>query len=70
MNGKLGMLNIQRYTYPSDVLPADEDAVNALSKTLSYVGRRDEYLPGSRSDDIQVIADWLDSPDQDRKSVV
>ena len=43
---------------------ADEDAVNALPKSLSYVGRRDEYLPGSRSDDIQVIADWLENPDQ------
>ena len=42
----------------------DEDAVNALPKSLSYVGRRDEYLPGSRSDDIQVIADWLEDPDQ------
>jgi hypothetical protein len=38
--------------------------VNALPKSLSYVGRRDEYLSGSRSDDIQVIADWLDNPDQ------
>ena len=38
--------------------------MNALPKSLSYVGKRDEYLPGSRSDDIQVIADWLDSPDQ------
>ena len=47
-----------------DVLRADEDAVNALPKTLSYVGRRDEYLPGSRSDDIQAIADWLEDPDQ------
>ena len=43
---------------------ADEDAVNALPETLSYVGRQDEYLPGSRSDDIQVIADWLEDPDQ------
>ena len=64
MNGKLGMLNIQRYTYPSDVLPADEDAVNALSKSLSYVGRRDEYLPGSRSDDIKAIAGWLENSDR------
>ena len=38
--------------------------MNALPKTLSYVGRRDGYLPGSRSDDIQVIADWLKHPDQ------
>ena len=38
--------------------------MNALPKSLSYVGRRDEYLPGSRSDDIQVIADWLENPDQ------
>ena len=43
---------------------ADEDAVNALPKTLSYVGRRDEYLPGSRSDDIKAIAGWLENPDQ------
>ena len=42
----------------------DEDAVNALPRSLSYVGRRDEYLPGSRSDDIQVIANWLENPDQ------
>ena len=38
--------------------------MNALPKSLSYVGRRDEYLPGSRSDDIQIIADWLEDPDQ------
>ena len=38
--------------------------MNALPNSLSYVGRRDEYLPGSRSDDIQVIADWLENPDQ------
>ena len=42
----------------------DEDAVNTLLKTLSYVGRRDEYLPGSHSDDIQVIADLLKNLDQ------
>ena len=45
-------------------MPADEDAVNALPKSLSYVGRRDEYLPGSRSDDIKAIAGWLEDPDQ------
>jgi hypothetical protein len=45
-------------------LRADEDAVNALPKSLSYVGRRDEYLPESRNDDIQVIAEWLENPDQ------
>ena len=50
--------------YVPDVLRADEDAVNALPKSLSYVGRLDEYLPGSRDDDIQVIADWLENPDQ------
>ena len=38
--------------------------MNALPKTLSYVGRRDEYLPGSRSDDIKAIASWLEEPDQ------
>ena len=38
--------------------------MNALPKTHTYVGRRDEYLSGSRSDDIQVIADWLKNPDQ------
>lgn len=38
--------------------------MNALPKSLSYVGRRDEYLHGSRDDDIQVIADWLENPDQ------
>ena len=56
INEKLGALNIQQYTYTTnpDVLRADEDAVNALPKSLSYVGRRDEYLPGSRSDDIQI----------------
>ena len=43
---------------------ADVDAVNALPKSLSYVGRRDEYLPGSRSDDIKAIASWLENPDQ------
>ena len=43
---------------------ADEDAVNTLPKTLSYVGWRDEYLPGSRSEDIKVIAGWLEDPDQ------
>ena len=42
----------------------DEDAVNSLPETLSYVGRRDEYLPGSRSDDIKAIAGWLENPDQ------
>jgi tetratricopeptide (TPR) repeat protein len=47
-----------------DVFHIDEDAVNALSKPLSYVGRRDEYLPGSRSDVIQVIADWLENSTQ------
>ena len=43
---------------------ADEDAVNALPKSLSYVGRRDEYLPGSRSQVIKAIAGWLENPDQ------
>ena len=38
--------------------------MNALPKTLSYVGRRDEYLPGSRSDDIKAITGWLEDPDQ------
>ena len=42
---------------------ADEDAMNTLPKSLSYVGRRDEYLPGSRSDDIKAIASWLENPD-------
>ena len=42
----------------------DEDAVNALPKSLSYVGRRDEYLPGGRSDDIKAVAGWLEHPDQ------
>ena len=50
--------------YEPDVLRADEDAVNALPKTLSYVGRQDEYLPGSCSDDIKAIADWLEDPCQ------
>ena len=36
----------------------------ALLKSHSYVGRRDEYLPGSRSDDIKAIADWLENSDQ------
>ena len=66
INGKLGALNIQQiylYFIP-DVLRADEDVVNALPKSLSYVGRRDEYLPGSRSDDIRAIAGWLEHPDQ------
>ena len=35
--------------------------MNALPKAASYVGRRDEYLPGSRSDVIQVIADWVEN---------
>ena len=39
----------------------DEDAVNALPKALSYVGRRDEYLPGRPSDVIQIIADWVEN---------
>ena len=43
---------------------ADEDVVNNLPKSLSYVGRRDEYLPGSRSDDIKAVAGWLEDPDQ------
>ena len=38
--------------------------MNSLPETLSYVGRRDEYLPGSRSDDIKAIAGWLENPDQ------
>ena len=38
--------------------------MNALPKPLSYVGRRDEYLPGSRSDDIKAIAGWLEDSDQ------
>ena len=50
--------------YVPDVLRADEDALNALPNSLSYVGRQDEYLPSSCSDDIQVIADWLEDPDQ------
>ena len=45
-------------------MQADEDAVNALPKSLSYVGRRDEYLPGSLSDDIKAVAGWLEHPDQ------
>ena len=45
-------------------MQVDEDAVNALPKSLSYVGRRDEYLPGSRSDDIKAIASWLEHPNQ------
>ena len=65
INRKLGVLNIQqRLHYVPDVLRTDEDAVNALPKSLTYIGRRDEYFPGSRSDDIQVIADWLENPDQ------
>ena len=63
INGKLGALNIQLHCIP-DVLQTDEDAVNALPKSLSYVGRRDEYLPGSRSDDIKAIAGWLEDPDR------
>ena len=43
---------------------ADEDAVNTLPKSLSYVGRRDEYLAGSRDDDIKAIAGWLEDPNQ------
>ena len=43
---------------------ADEDAVNNLPKSLSYVGRKNEYLPGSRSDDMKAIAGWLEDPDQ------
>ena len=38
--------------------------MNGLPKTLSYVGRQDEYLPGSRSDDINAIAGWLENSDQ------
>ena len=36
----------------------------ALPKSLSYVGRRDKYLPGSHSDDIKAIAGWLENSDQ------
>jgi hypothetical protein len=45
-------------------LRADEDAVNVLHKSLSYVGRLDEYLPGSRSDEIKAIDAWIENPDQ------
>ena len=38
--------------------------MNALPKSLSYVGRRNEYLPGSRSDDMKAIAGWLEDPNQ------
>ena len=31
-----------------------------LFRRLSYVGRQDEYLPGSCSDDIKAIAGWLE----------
>ena len=31
-----------------------------LFRRLSYVGRQDEYLPGSRSDNIKAIAGWLE----------
>jgi tetratricopeptide (TPR) repeat protein len=47
-----------------DASRIDEDAVDALPKPHSYVGRRDEYLPGSRSDVIQVITHWLEDPNQ------
>ena len=47
-----------------DTFRTDQDAVDALPKPPSYVGRRDEYLPGSRSDDIQVITHWLEDPNQ------
>ena len=40
--------------------------MNALPKTLSYVGRQDEYLPGNRSDNIKAFAGWL----EDSKQVV
>ena len=36
--------------------------MNALPKPRSHVGRRDQYLPGSRDDVIKVIADWLEDP--------
>ena len=48
----------------SDVFRIDEDAVNSLPKPVSYVGRRDEYLPGSRSDVIRIIANWIENSDQ------
>ena len=38
--------------------------MNNLPKPLSYVGRRDEYLAGSRDDDIKAIAGWLEDPNQ------
>ena len=38
--------------------------MNALPNPLSYVGRRDQYLAGSRSDVIQIIADWLEHSNQ------
>ena len=43
---------------------ADEDTMNALSNPLSFVGRRNQYRPGSRSDVIQVIKDWLEDSTQ------
>jgi hypothetical protein len=42
----------------------DEDAVDALPKPRSHVGRRDQYLPGSRDDVIEVIDDWLENSNE------
>ena len=38
--------------------------MDALPKPHSYIGRRNDYLPGSRSDVIQVIVDWLEDPNR------
>jgi tetratricopeptide (TPR) repeat protein len=64
INAKLGALNIPQYATTLSDIRTDEDAVDALPKSHSYFGRQDEYLPGSRSDVIQDIANWLEDPNQ------